>query len=137
MAFKLDSRLEADSLFLIDLPLSQVRLMNNARYPWLVLIPRQDGLREITDLAAADRHILLDEISHASETLQRLTGAHKMNIAALGNIVAQLHIHVIARFAEDAAWPAPVWGSGGEAYTPAEAGNLTTRLRDALPRNNR
>lgn len=132
MPFTLDARLEADSLFVADLALSQLRLMNNRRFPWLVLIPRRKDLREITDLPLPEQHLLLDEITHASTTLQSLTSAHKMNIGALGNIVSQLHIHVIARFPEDSAWPAPVWGTGGEAYPPAEAETLLKRLQNAF-----
>lgn len=116
-AFTLDTRLEDDSLPIAEWPLCEVRLMNNARFPWLLLVPRREHAREITDLLPADQQQLMHEITRASRALQALTGAQKMNIGALGNIVPQLHIHVIARFTHDAAWPNPVWGTG-ESLTP-------------------
>ena len=133
MAFILDPRLETDTLHLGDLLLSRVRLMNDARFPWLILVPRKPGLREFTDLAAPERAILMEEIAAASAALQEVTGAHKLNVGALGNKVAQLHIHVVARFEDDSAWPAPVWGHGrGETYAPdaaqALAADITARM---------
>lgn len=133
--FTLDARLENDSLPLLQWPLCEVRLMNNARFPWLLLVPRKDGLREFTDLPTAEQTQLMQEITQASRVLQTLTGAEKMNIGALGNIVAQLHVHVIARFAADAAWPNPVWGTGGEPYSDSEATAWTKNLRAALDIN--
>lgn len=130
--FILDPRLQADSIPVAMLDLCELRLMNNARFPWLLLVPRQAGLREITDLSEADQVLLMREISHASRVLQQLSGAHKMNIGALGNIVAQLHVHVIARFEGDAAWPAPVWGTGGEPYVPQKSAEWVAQLRDGL-----
>ena len=112
MTFALDARLEEDSLPLGDLLLSRVRLMNDARFPWLILVPRKPHLREFIDLAAPERAILMEEIAAASSALQEVTGAHKLNVGALGNKVPQLHIHVIARFETDSAWPSPVWGNG-------------------------
>lgn len=130
--FTLDPRLEADSLPVAELELCTLRLMDNARFPWLLLVPRQAGLREITDLHEDGQQQLMRETAHASRMLQALTGAHKMNIGALGNMVPQLHVHVIARFEGDAAWPAPVWGTGGEAYAPAKSAALVAALREAL-----
>lgn len=133
--FTLDKRLEGDSLPLMDFALCHVRLMNNARFPWLLLVPRKPGLREITDLLPADQQELMQEIAHASRVLQSVCGAEKMNIGALGNIVPQLHIHVIARFAHDAAWPNPVWGTGGEPYSADAAAERLATLRLALEKN--
>lgn len=106
----LDPRLAADSVFVADLPLCQVRLMDDAAYPWLLLIPRRPGAVEIAELAREDRVALMDEIAFASAALRAETACHKLNVAALGNVVPQLHVHVIARFRGDAAWPGPVWG---------------------------
>lgn len=110
--FVLDPRLQADSLFVADGPLSQVRLLDDARYPWLLLVPRVAGLREWIDLDGNQQRLLLAEINQVSRLLQREPGVQKLNIGALGNIVQQLHIHLIGRRESDAAWPGPVWGSG-------------------------
>lgn len=108
--FALDPRLQADTFAVTDLALSTVRLMNDATYPWLVLVPRRAGLVELVDLPRAERMQLMDEIAAASQLLRRLTGCEKLNVAALGNMVRQLHVHVIGRFSADPAWPGPVWG---------------------------
>lgn len=108
--FALDPRLAADTLPLLDLPLSTVLMMHTADHPWLILVPRRPDLREIIDLVPEERHCLLDEIARVSEVLKAETGADKLNVGALGNVVAQLHVHVIARFVGDPAWPSPVWG---------------------------
>ena len=133
MTFALDSRLETDTLHLGDLLLSRVRLMNDARFPWLILVPRKPDLREFTDLAAPERAMLMEEIAAASTALQDATGAQKLNVGALGNRVPQLHVHVVARFEGDSAWPAPVWGNGrgepyGDAAAQALAAQITARL---------
>lgn len=112
MQFVLDSRLATDTIVLGDMLLSRVLLMNDARFPWLVIVPRRPSLREFLDLAATERAILMEEIAKASAALKDVTQAEKLNVAALGNMVPQLHIHVIARFAGDPAWPNPVWGRG-------------------------
>jgi len=109
-SFVLDPRLAADTVSLGDLPLCRVLLMNDRTYPWLILVPRRAGLAEIIDLQAAGRAVLTEEIAAASAALRAATGCHKLNVAALGNMVRQLHVHVIARFEGDAAWPGPVWG---------------------------
>jgi diadenosine tetraphosphate (Ap4A) HIT family hydrolase len=110
--FVLDPRLAADSLMLAEGPLSQVRLMDDARFRWLVLVPRVADAVEWVDLSDEHQRLLLAEINRAAQLL-RVTGAcHKLNIGALGNVVRQLHVHVVARDEGDAAWPGPVWGSG-------------------------
>ena len=111
-AFALDPRLAADTHRIGDLALSRVLLFDDARFPWLVLVPRQAGLRELIDLPQDDQHGLLDEISRCAHVLHALDKPDKLNIAALGNVVAQLHVHVIARYTSDAAWPRPVWNVG-------------------------
>ena len=130
--FTLDPQLEKDTLFLRDMSLCQVRLMNNALYPWIVLIPRRDGLVEITDLPPPERHTLLDEISFVSQSLQKYAGAYKMNIGALGNQVRQLHIHIIARHTSDASWPRPVWGGPAEPYGDERSQDMLESLRAVL-----
>lgn len=110
--FTLDPRLAADSVFVADGPLSQVRLMDDSRFPWLVLVPRVSGVSEWLELDGAQQRLLLAEINRAGSLVRAQPGMQKLNIGALGNIVRQLHIHLVGRHEGDAAWPGPVWGSG-------------------------
>jgi diadenosine tetraphosphate (Ap4A) HIT family hydrolase len=131
--FVLHERLEADTLFVTDWPLCRVLLLNDSNYPWLVLVPRRHGITEVHELDASDRQILVEEIAQASHKLQNLTGARKMNVAALGNMVPQLHVHVIARFDTDPAWPKPVWGQVPAAsYTADAQAEMVAKLKKAL-----
>lgn len=119
--FVVDPKLEADSHFIIDLELSQIRLSNNAAFPWLILVPRRANIVEIIDLDDTDRELLFKEIVLASQIMKQLFQPTKLNVANLGNIVPQLHVHVVARFDKDAAWPGPIWNSGvREDYSPAK-----------------
>jgi diadenosine tetraphosphate (Ap4A) HIT family hydrolase len=127
--FALAPRLEADSLFLVDWPLCQLRLMDDARFPWLILVPRRAGLEEWTELSPEDSAALSAEIAAAGRGLVQMFNPRKLNVGALGNIVRQMHVHVIARFETDAAWPRPVWGQGaGIPYEDAERDRLCTEL---------
>ena len=110
--FELDTRLAADSVLIADGPLSQIRLMNDARFPWVVLVPRVAGASEWIDLSGDQQRLLLAEINQISRHLKQKPNVTKLNIGALGNIVRQLHVHLIGRHEGDAAWPGPVWGSG-------------------------
>ena len=133
-AFAQDPRLAADTHRIGDLALSRVLLFDDARFPWLVLVPRQDGLRDLIDLPHDDQHQLLDEINRCAHVLHALDKPDKLNIAALGNVVAQFHVHVIARYTSDAAWPRPVWNVGERVAFEADAlrrrlGTLRAALR--------
>jgi len=129
--FQVDSRLETDSLPVADLKLCTLRLMNDKRFPWLLLIPRRPDKEEVLDLVEADQHMLWEEVRRAARVLVAVHAPDKMNIAALGNHVRQLHVHIIARFEDDAAWPSPVWGVGAaEPYANPSA--VVARLRVAL-----
>ena len=119
--FALDPRLAADTLPVGDLPVSTVLLVDDARYPWFILVPRRPGLSEITDLSVADGGAVADELRLAVRVMTGLMRPDKVNVGALGNVVAQLHWHVVARFHSDAAWPGPVWGSGPREPYPAHA----------------
>jgi diadenosine tetraphosphate (Ap4A) HIT family hydrolase len=120
--FELHPQLTADGLFLADWPLCRVLRMNDRTYPWLILVPRIDGIREIIDLEASAQQILMQEIARASEALKALRRPHKINVAALGNMVPQLHVHVIGRNESDPAWPKPVWGvAPASPFPPLEA----------------
>lgn len=109
--FTLHERLAADTLPVIDLTLCTVRLMNDSQYSWLILIPRRMDIVEYTQLSKEDLAQLWAEVEHVTRVLQNYTQADKMNLGALGNMVPQLHVHIIARFRNDAAWPGPVWGA--------------------------
>jgi diadenosine tetraphosphate (Ap4A) HIT family hydrolase len=131
--FDLDARLEADSVFIANGPLSQFRLMNDARYPWLVLVPRTPHASEWVDLLPQQQQILLSEVNIAAKILRGHFPCEKINIGALGNIVRQLHVHVIARISNDEAWPGPVWGQGKtKAYSAVELEMLIEKLRRAF-----
>ncbi|MCU0767001.1 MAG: HIT domain-containing protein [Gammaproteobacteria bacterium] len=131
--FVLDPRLAADCALVGDLPLCRLLLMDDASYPWCILVPRRAGVRELHELAATDRASLLDEVVRLSGAMQRLFAADKMNVAALGNVVPQLHVHVIARRRGDTAWPRPVWGAAPAVpYAAGARADLLARLREAL-----
>ena len=131
--FHLDPRLSADTHPVATLGLCELRLMDDANYPWLVLVPRVAGIRELIDLEAGQRRQLADETDLASRLLRQVFAPDKLNVAALGNMVAQLHVHVIARFEQDPAWPAPVWGRvEARPYTPEILLKRITLLREAM-----
>ena len=132
-AFALDPRLKADTQHVAALSLCDVLLMNDARYAWLILVPRLAGCTEIIDLPEAGRTQLWQEINHVAAMLRDTVPCDKLNIGALGNIVRQLHVHVMARKEGDAAWPGPVWGNGvATPYDDAELQLIVQRLRQAL-----
>lgn len=110
-AWKLDAQIERDTAAVGDLSLCRVRAMNDAAYPWLVLVPRRIGVTEIIDLRETDRAQLMTEISAAATALKDITRCDKLNIGAIGNLVPQLHIHIVARRRGDPAWPKPAWGA--------------------------
>ena len=132
-SFLLDPRLEADSLPVAEFGLCSLRLMDDQRFPWVLLVPRRAAVRELFELSAFDQAELLIELNHAARALSAVAKPHKLNLGALGNIVEQLHLHLIARPPGDAAWPGPVWGSGArQPYAPANARDLVARLIAAL-----
>ncbi|MDP2410152.1 MAG: HIT family protein [Pseudolabrys sp.] len=131
--WSLHPQIDADTVAVGDLALSRLLLANDANYPWTILVPRLPGLTEIIDLDAAAQMQLLGEIGSVSRALKAITACDKLNVAALGNVVAQLHVHVIARRHSDAAWPKPVWGAVPAAtYDPAVRDRLIGALRREL-----
>ena len=132
MGFELDLRLTRDARDVTNLPLCNVRLMNNKKFPWLILVPRVEGASEWIDLSRDAQHQLSDEIAVVSHILKALVTPDKLNIATLGNQVSQLHVHLIARYKGDAAWPNPVWGEASEEYTEEEARRFSYDLKSAL-----
>lgn len=131
--FALDPQLSSDTLLVGDLPLSRVLLMDDKNFPWLILVPRVENAVEIFQLSAAQQSELAIESALIASTMSRYFGAEKMNVAALGNVVAQLHVHHIARFKTDACWPKPVWGALAPlAYSGAERTSLPAALAELL-----
>lgn len=132
-SWQLDARLAADTTHVGDWPLCSVLLMDDAHYPWLILVPKVPSISEIIDLPAALRLQLGNETEMAARALRAVFSPDKLNVAALGNVVNQLHVHVIARFKADAAWPAPVWGAVPVEKRPApQTVALRAQLRQAL-----
>ena len=132
-SFQLDPRLAADTFLVGETPLSQVLLMNDARYPWLILVPRRSDVTEPFELSEADQARLWQESMRLGEAMKVHFAADKLNIASLGNQVAQLHVHHIARFHADDAWPGPVWGVGSAVpYSGTARDALMGELRSLL-----
>lgn len=134
MTFELDPRLANDCKVLGDWPLCRLLLMNDANYPWFILVPRRESVREIHELADADRVQLWEESAQLSRAAMKAFAGFKLNVAALGNMVPQLHVHHIVRLQGDPAWPSPVWGrTPAKPYPAAAIETCSQRLRAALP----
>lgn len=134
MAWTLHAQLAADTTVVGDFPLSRLLLSNDAQYPWCILVPRIAGAKELHRLDDADQLQVLRESVALARAMELVFKPHKMNVAALGNVVPQLHVHHIARYKTDPAWPAPVWGRlPAQPYPPALREERLARLRDALP----
>lgn len=134
--FVVDPRLQQDTLPVGDFPLCRLLLMNDANYPWFILVPRREEVSELFQLDALDQQALWQEATMLAETLKDAFGADKMNIATLGNMVSQLHMHVIARRRDDPAWPAPVWGRlPAQPYGDEQVLAIKDRLRLVLAEN--
>ena len=132
--WSLHPQLATDSVSIGDLPLSHLLVSRDANYPWLILVPRRPGLVEIIDLDETEQAQLMTEIAQAARVLKEITACDKLNIAALGNAVPQLHVHIIARRKNDDAWPAPVWGKvPPRTYDQTELDRFVERMRSALP----
>lgn len=130
---ELHARLAADTRALGETPDCWIRWMNDRRFPWLVLVPKRDDVREWYELESSAQHDLLDLVNRCVMHLQALTGAEKMNIGALGNLVPQLHVHIIARHAQDPCWPGPVWGQGQpEPWAEGEEPEWLSAMRQRL-----
>jgi diadenosine tetraphosphate (Ap4A) HIT family hydrolase len=131
--FQLDDRLARDSVPVVSTGLCELRLSRDSRWPWLILVPRRPDITEIFELTPLDQALLAFETELVASTLKAMTGATKINIGALGNIVRQLHVHVIARSEGDANWPGPVWGFGTAVpYSDEDRNAIVTRLQEAL-----
>jgi diadenosine tetraphosphate (Ap4A) HIT family hydrolase len=132
--FALDQRLQQDTLVIGDFPLCRLLLTNDSNYPWFILVPRIEGISEVFQLSVQDQQTLWQETTALAQWLNQGLDADKMNIGALGNVVSQLHVHVIVRKRDDAAWPAPVWGKHpAQPYTDEQVAGIRARLRELLP----
>jgi diadenosine tetraphosphate (Ap4A) HIT family hydrolase len=131
--WSLHPQLEQDAQALGDLALSRLLISNDGNYPWLLLVPRRAGASEIIDLDAADQRQLMTEIAMVSGALKAITACDKLNVAAIGNMVPQLHVHVVARRRDDAAWPKPVWGAArARPWNPDARERLVTAMRSKI-----
>ena len=136
--FQLDPKLEGDSILIASLPLCEMLLMDDRQYPWIILVPRRPNLRELVELRANDSVQMQGESSAVSRLLLKAFHAEKLNVASLGNVVAQLHVHHIARFVNDVAWPKPVWGAvPAEPYSIDELESVIRLIKEhfILPAN--
>ena len=133
MDFHLDERLGSDTLPVLSLGLCALRLMNDCRWPWLILVPQRENIRELYQLTPLDQAMLTFETALVSEAFSKITGCHKLNIGALGNVVPQFHMHIVARNIDDPNWPRPVWAFGGkQPYDAGTAELFIDRLRAAF-----
>lgn len=131
--FTLDPRLQQDTLVVGDFALCRLLLMNDAQFPWFILVPRREEVSELFQLSSDDQQLLWQETTALAETLKDTFAADKMNVATLGNMVSQLHMHVIVRRREDAAWPAPVWGRlPAQPYNAEQLADVLAKLRMVL-----
>jgi len=133
---KLHRQLDNDCFLLAELPLSWLLLLNDSHYPWFILVPRREGVKEVHQLSQDDRLLLLDESMYLSLCLEEVFLPDKLNIAALGNVVPQLHVHHIARFKSDTCWPAPVWGAvEATPYDKTQADEVILKIKDWFDNN--
>jgi len=131
--FILHDKLAEDTFEVLTLQISRLLLMNDARYPWLILVPQVCDMRDLHNLSSDEYLAVTNEITRVLEVLESVTKAHKMNVGALGNMVPQLHIHIIARQTNDAAWPGPVWGVGeAQPYSQDDADTLIQQIASKL-----
>lgn len=132
MAFEMDARLRADCVPLVDYPLSSVLMLKDANFPRLVLVPRRDGAIELFDLSDSDQQQLMWEISFAAARLKQTFSATKINVGAIGNMVSQLHVHIVARFDGDPCWPKTMWDYPKAAYPDGDMDQWVTGLKSVL-----
>jgi diadenosine tetraphosphate (Ap4A) HIT family hydrolase len=133
MTFQLHPRLEQDSIAVGQFNLTELRLINDSQYPWFILVPKRPDVTEVYQLSETEQQVLQQESSLLAKTLSELYKADKMNIAAIGNMVPQLHIHHIVRYKSDIAWPAPVWGKFETVpYTEQQIEKIATQLKNRL-----
>ena len=132
MPFKIDKKFLKSSYHIIDLKLCSIRLHDNSKFPWVILIPKRNNITDISDLNSKDQILLMKEIIHISKIMKKLFKTSKLNVEKIGNIVPQLHIHIIARSKKDSTWPLSVWAVKGKNYTKAALSIMTQKVRIAF-----
>jgi len=132
MTFKIDKKFLKSSHHIIELKLCSIRLHDNSKFPWVILIPKRNKITDISDLNSKDQILLMKEIVHVSKIMKKLFKTSKLNIEKIGNMVPQLHIHIIARSKKDGTWPLSVWVVKGKNYTEAALSIMTQKVRKAF-----
>jgi len=132
MSFKLDKKFLKTSHYLTELKLCTIRLNNNSKFPWIILIPKRSKITDISDLNFKDQTLLMKEIVYASKVMKKLFKTSKLNVEKIGNIVPQLHIHIIARSKKDSSWPLSVWVVKGKSYSKTALKVIVDKLRKSL-----
>ena len=132
MSFKVNKKFLKSSHHIIDLKLCTIRLHNNSKFPWVILIPKRDKITDMSDLNSKDQIILMKEIIYVSKNMKKLFKTSKLNVEKIGNIVSQLHIHIIARSKKDSSWPLSVWVVKGKNYSKTALRNMEDKLRKAI-----
>ena len=132
MPFKIDKKFLKSSNHIIELKLCSIRLHDNSKFPWVILIPKRNKITEMSDLNSKDQILLMKEIVHVSKIMKKLFKTSKLNIEKIGNMVPQLHIHIIARSKKDSTWPLSVWVVKGKNYTEAALSIMTQKVRKAF-----
>ena len=127
---KINKNFLKDTHFIANLKLCSVRLMNNSKFPWIILIPNRKNVTDITELNLKDQNLLMKEITHCSKLMKKIFKTKKLNVEKIGNIVPQLHIHIIARFVKDSSWPLSVWVVKGKPYSKAILDKTITNIKD-------
>ena len=130
--FKINNKFLKSSHYIVDLKLCSVRLNDNSKFPWLILIPKRKNVTDISDLNSKDQILLMKEIVFVSKLMKKLFKTSKLNVEKIGNIVPQLHIHIIARYKNDSSWPLSVWVVKGKAYSAKELKDVTNKIRIAF-----
>ena len=132
MSFRINRKFLRSSYHITDLKLCSIRLHDNSKFPWVILIPKRNNITDISDLNSKDQILLMKEIVHISKIMKRLFKTSKLNVEKIGNIVPQLHIHIIARNIKDSSWPLSVWVTKGKSYSKLALTNMIEKLSDAL-----
>ena len=132
MPFKIDKKFLKSSHYITDLKLCSIRLHDNSKFPWLILIPKRNKVTDMTDLNSKDQILLMNEIVYVSKIMKKLFKTSKLNVEKIGNIVPQLHIHIIARYKKDNTWPLPVWVTKGKAHSKATLEKTISKISKAF-----
>jgi len=132
MVNKVNKNFLKSSYYIIDLKLCSIRLINNQNFPWIILIPKRKGVTDITELNTKDQLLLMKEIVYCSKRMKKFFNTSKLNVEKIGNIVPQLHIHIIARYKKDKSWPLPVWTVKKKKYSKSNLENIIKKIKKSF-----